>query len=121
MAKDSTEFGFKIPLYVKAIGIVLFVIAAGLTLEYERRRNVSDIENFYKTDVKGIVKKIEKGSGGFCTIYTTDGQLFRFCGSGSFIVENVVNGDSITKPPYSNTLRVYAKNKDLKLTFLKPD
>ncbi len=121
MKKDSIDFGFKILRYLKVTGIVLFVIIAVTTLDYQRRRNVSDIEEFYKTDVNGIVKKIEKGSGGFCTIYTVDGQLFRFCSGGSSFPDDVVTGDTIIKPPYSDTLRVYNKDKDLNFTFLKPD
>src|SRR5687768_6701558 len=117
---NSIEWRPRVPRYIKIIGIITFVIVMAYVLESQRRRNVSTIMAFYKKDVNGIVEKISEGSGGFYSIHTKDGQILSFCGAGSDFMNQVKNGDTIIKPPFADTLRVHNKDKNLKITFVKP-
>lgn len=93
------------------------MIAMAFTLEYQRRRNVSFIESFYRQDINSVVKNVDKGSGGFYSIETIDGKNYNFCPNSSFFELEVKPGDSILKPALYDTIRIYNGEKDLKFTF----
>lgn len=101
------------------MGVVIFVTAMAFILEYQRRRNISSIESFNKQSIKSVIKKVRKGSGGFYSLTTVDEKTFNFCPRDSFFESHVSPGDSILKPAYDDTIRIYNGSRNLKITFLK--
>lgn len=116
---EKNDFGFKIPKFIKISGIIVFVISMTIYMRYWTNKNNADNEFFYKENVNGVIEKIGLGSGGWYSVHTTDGNVFRFCPSESYIDKKITKGDTIFKPSFMDTVFIRNNKKTLKITFLK--
>ena len=119
MSNEKIDFGFKIPKPIKISGIIVFIVFVTVYMWYQGNKNSADTESFYKADINDVIEKVGGGSGGWHSIYTTDGRVFRFCPSESYIDKKLSKGDSIFKPSFSDTVFIHNSKKQLKITFLR--
>jgi hypothetical protein len=114
-----TEFPLKIPRLLIAFGIVAFLVVMTIYMWNQREKNLKDMNLFYQADITGVIERVGRGSGGWHPIYLTDGRVFRFCPQESYIEREINKGDTISKPPKSDTVFIRNNDKLLKITFLK--
>lgn len=119
MNNEKIEFPFKIPRLIKILGIAAFVVLGTIYMRYQMKRDIKDGELFYKADIRGVVEKVGSGSGGWYTIYLTDGRTFRFCPRESYVDRQIAKGDSLIKSSMSDTVFFFNSNRRLIILFLK--
>jgi hypothetical protein len=105
--------------YLRVAAIAIFVILMFLIMEHQRRRNVLSIRSFDRENIKSVIRRVQEGSGGFYSITTIDGRTYSFCPEDASFQSHALPGDSIAKSAYDDTLRIYNRNKNLNITFLK--
>lgn len=119
MNNELVDFGFKIPKFIKISGLIIFIVFVTIYMTYQTNKSKADNEFFYKENVNGVIEKVGPGSGGWHSVYTTDGKVFRFCPRESYIDKIINKGDTIIKPSLTDTVFIRNNEKKLKITFVR--
>jgi hypothetical protein len=109
-------------LFLKVIGLVLFVLIVVFSTQKSLRNNQVKTKQFYSTNVAGKLVSITGTTGGFVEINLDNGGEFSFCPSGNDVKfkDFAKIGDLIFKPAFSDTLVVVKDRNKYFFFFLRP-
>ncbi|MCH2083792.1 MAG: hypothetical protein MK226_15460 [Saprospiraceae bacterium] len=109
------------------IGFLILVVAGLISNRYYRKRELVKFQEFYQTDVSGKLYSIIDSNTGAQIVLSETKEKFTFSPFTSFLnqkkrfAEFAKKGDFVTKPAFSDTLKLFKNGQVYLYTFRKYD
>lgn len=105
------------------LGVALFMLGIVILVPFASRKNEQAASHFETSSINGTLEAVRQ-SGGF-TFFEVHGRTYQFKPYTSGLNENRIfgyfaqPGDSVLKPAFGDTLRLFKNSKEFRYTFKK--